>query len=225
MAVSSGRDTLIFTVNHRLARYLFCKHSEQQKRDGKKAWETPSIYEIKSWFKSQWLQLNSDHFLLSEIQSIKIWESIIKNSPESQQQTNQQGIINQWSLLNKHSAAKRASEAYRLITEYRIQIPSNPLELSEENKLFLKWMKEYSVFLHQNKAIDSAALIDIVREGMKSKKIFIPESIELNGFEEITPQLQTWLDFLNSQQKQIALNPDPNDSLSSLNKTPYQTKI
>ena len=193
MAVSSGRDTLIFTVNHRLARYLLFKHSEQQKKDGKKAWETPSIYEIKSWFKSQWLQLNSDHFLLSEIQSIKIWESIIKNSPESQQQTNRQGIINQWSLLNKHSAAKRASEAYRLITEFRIQIPSNPLELSEENKLFLKWMKEYSVFLHQNKAIDSVALIDIVREGMKSEKIFIPESIELNGFEEITPQLQTWL--------------------------------
>jgi len=45
-------DTLIFTVNHRLARYLFCNHSEQQIKAGKKAWETPPIHEIKSWFKS-----------------------------------------------------------------------------------------------------------------------------------------------------------------------------
>ena len=167
MAVSSGQDTLLLTVNHRLARYLFYKHSEQQKELGKKVWETPPIHEVKSWFKSQWLQLKSDHFLLSEVQSIKIWESIIENSPESQQHKNERGIINQWSLLNKHSAAKRASEAYSLITEFRIQIPSNPLELSEENTLFLKWMKEYSAFLHQHKAIDSASLIDIVREGMK----------------------------------------------------------
>ena len=114
-------DTLIFTVNHRLARYLFCKHSEQQIKAGEKAWETPPIHEIKSWFKSQWLLLNSDRFLLSETQSIKIWESIIRNSPESQPQTNRQGIINQWDLLNKYSAAKRASEAYRLIKEYQIR--------------------------------------------------------------------------------------------------------
>jgi len=97
-------DTLIFTVNHRLARYLFCNYSEQQIKAGKKAWETPPIHEIKSWFKSQWLLLNSDRFLLSETQSIKIWESIIRNSPESQPQTNRQGIINQWDLLNKYSA-------------------------------------------------------------------------------------------------------------------------
>ena len=217
-------DTLILTVNHRLARYLFCKHSEQQIKAGKKVWETPPIHEIKSWFKSQWLQLNSDQFLLSEIQSMKIWESIIENSPESQQQTNLQGIINQWNLLNKHSAAKRASEAYRLITEFGIQIPSDPLKLSEENKLFLKWMKKYNVFLHQNKAIDSASLIDIVCEGMKNNKIFIPESIELNGFEEITPQLQSWLDFLKSQKKRITLNPDPNENLSSLNKDALSNK-
>ena len=212
-------DTLIFTVNHRLARYLFCKHSEQQIKAGEKAWETPPIHEIKSWFKSQWLLLNSDRFLLSETQSIKIWESIIRNSPESQPQTNQQGIINQWDLLNKYSAAKRASEAYRLIKEYQIRKQNlSDYPLSEENELFIKWAEKYDEFLEQNKAIDSASLIDEVCKGMKNKQILTPESIELKGFEEITPQLQTWLDFLDSQNSRITLIPDPNDNLSSLNK-------
>ena len=218
-------DTLIFTVNHRLARYLFCNHSEQQIKAGKKAWETPPIHEIKSWFKSQWLLLNSDRFLLSETQSIKIWESIIKNSPESPQQTNGQGIINQWNLLNKYSAAKRASEAYRLIKEYQIRIQNlSDYPLSEENELFIKWAEKYDEFLEQNKAIDSASLIDEVCKGMKNKQILTPESIELKGFEEITPQLQTWLDFLDSQNSRITLIPDPNDNLSSLNKDSLSDK-
>jgi len=210
-------DTLIFTVNHRLARYLFCNHSEQQIKAGKKVWETPPIHEIKSWFKSQWLQLNSDHFLLSETQSIKIWESIILNTPENQQQTNRQGILNQWNLLNKYSAAKRASEAYRLIKEYQVRIENlSDYPLSEENELFIKWAQKYDKFLDQCKAISSASLIDEVCKGMKNKQITIPGSIELKGFEEITPQLQSWLDFLNSQNSRITLIPDPKNNLSSL---------
>ncbi|SVB48585.1 uncharacterized protein METZ01_LOCUS201439, partial [marine metagenome] len=51
-------DTLILTVNQRLARYLFCKYGEQQIKSGKMAWESPPIHEIKSWFRSQWLLLN-----------------------------------------------------------------------------------------------------------------------------------------------------------------------
>jgi hypothetical protein len=59
---------------------------------------------------------------------------------------------------------------------------------------------------------------------MKNKQILTPESIELKGFEEITPQLQTWLAFLNSQNSQITLIPDPNDNLSSLNKDTLSEK-
>ena len=77
MAESLGRDTLILTINKRLARYLLFKHGKQQKKSGKKVWESPQIIDINAWIKSQWFKLNLDNFLLSEIQSIKIWESII----------------------------------------------------------------------------------------------------------------------------------------------------
>ena len=195
MATSLGRDTLILTVNQRLARHLLFKHSEKQKITGEKVWETPKTTDIKSWFKSQWFISNSDQFLLSEIQSIKIWESIIIKYFKSKQSTDRKRIISKWTLLNIRSAAKRASEAYSLITEYRITISSDPLFLNKENELFLKWLKEYQLILRQNKAIDQAVLIDIIRDGMKKKITFVPEEIELYGFEEITPQLKIWLDF------------------------------
>ena len=218
-------DTLILTVNQRLARYLFCKYGEQQTKAGKMAWETPLIHEIKSWFRSQWLLLNDDRFLLSEIQSIKIWESIIETFPENQQQTNREGIVNQWNLLNKYSAAKRASDAYSLIKEYQITTQNlSDYPLSEENELFIKWAEKYDKLLDQNKAIDSASLMDEVSKGMKSNQIPIPESIELKGFEEITPQLQKWLNFLKSQKKRITLNLFTNDDLSSPDKEALSDK-
>ena len=80
MAASTGRNTLVLTINQRLARNLLFKHSEEQNKSGQKVWETPQIFELRTWLKSNWLSSNPDHFILSEIQSIKIWESIIKNS-------------------------------------------------------------------------------------------------------------------------------------------------
>ena len=143
MAASLARNPLILTINQRLARHLLSQYSKQQKSSGKEVWETPQIIEISSWFKSKWLQLNTDHFLISEIQSIKIWESIIKNYQRNGKSTFRKKIINQLSLLNLRAAAKKASDAYKLITEHRISIPSDPLLLSTENNLFLIWMKKF----------------------------------------------------------------------------------
>jgi ATP-dependent helicase/nuclease subunit B len=224
MAASLGRDPLILTINQRLARHLLFKYSKLQKSSGKQAWETPQIIEFNSWFKLKWLQLNTDHFLLSEIQSIKIWESIIINFSGNGKSTNRKKVINQWSLLNLREAAKKSSEAYKLITQHRISIPSDPLLLSTENNLFLKWMEQYKKILIKNKAIDSVVLIDLVREGMKNKNIYIPDFIQLCGFEEITPQLQIWLDFLKSQQKKIVLKNNPNKNNSRLNKDILKNK-
>ena len=216
MALSLGRDSIILTVNQRLARHLLFKHSEQKKKSKSIAWETPKIFEINSWFKSEWFKTNSEHFLLSQIQSIKIWESIINEFPEGEQACDRKRIINQWNLLNLRSAAQKASDAYKLITEHRITIPTDPLFLNKENRLFLKWMDQYKSFLLKEKAIDPANLMDIIREGMKNKNIYIPDKVELCGFEDITPQLKVWLDFLKSYKKEVTLKLTNNKNHSLL---------
>ena len=128
------------------------------------------------------------------------------------------------SLLNLRAAAKKASDAYKLITEHRISIPSDPLLLSAENNLFLIWMKQYKKILTKKKAIDPLVLIDLVKEGMKNKNIHIPDFVQLYGFEEITPQLQIWLDFLRFQQKKVILKNNPTKNNSRLNKDIIKNK-
>ena len=199
MAESSHQDTLVLTVNSRLARHLLFKNSEQQRNNGNVAWETPQIFELRAWLKIKWEESSPDHFILSDLQSIKIWESIIKSSPECNQAINNEGIRNPWNLLNERSAAQSAAKAYRLIKEYKLNINNDSLTLVKETNLFTKWIKQYKRILDKNQAIDPADLIDSVREGMKENRISIPEKIELNGFEEITPQLGTWLDFLRNR--------------------------
>ena len=218
MAVSLGRDSIILTVNQRLARHLLFKHSQQKKKSKKNAWVTPKIFEINSWFKSKWFNTNSDHFLLSQIQSTKIWESIIKEFPGNEQTTDRKRIINQWNLLNLRSAAQKASDAYKLITEHRISIPTDPIFLNKENILFSKWMDQYKLFLLKEKAIDPVTLMDIVREEMKNNNIYIPNRVELCGFEDITPQLTVWLDFLKANKKEVTLKLSPRNSHSLSNK-------
>ena len=205
MAASTGRNTLVLTINQRLARNLLFKHSEEQNKSGQKVWETPQIFEIRTWLKSNWLSSNPDHFILSEIQSIKIWESIIKKSLLSEQ-TKNMSIESNSELLNLYSAAQQASEAYKTLKEYRLTISLDPLLLNIENKLFLKWIDEYEDIILKIKAIDQAHLIDDVRKRMKEKIIKIPKRIELNGFEEITPQLSIWLEFLKENHTKIFIN-------------------
>ena len=89
-------------------------------------------------------------------------------------------------LLNVHSAAQQVSEAYKILKEYRLTISLDPLLLTIENKLFLKWIDEYENIILKIKAIDQVHLIDDVRKRMKEKIIKIPKSMELNGFEAVS---------------------------------------
>jgi probable DNA repair protein len=209
MAESTSRDTPILTVSSRLARHLLFKNSEEQRKIGKQVWETPPIQDLDSWFRDKWSESWPDRYILSHTQSIKIWESIIENDPECKHTIRNESIQKEWNLLNRRSAAQKAAKAYRLIKEYKLSINTNQTQYVKETNLFAKWAKKYKRTIDDKKAIDIADLIDFVRQGMKDHHIPIPKQIELKGFEEVTPQLETWLDFLRKQNTQVFLNPDP----------------
>ena len=140
MAESSVGDNLILTVNSRLARHLFYKHSIQQRKNNKEVWETPKIIDLKSWFKTKWVESFPNRFILSDLQSIKIWETIIESSPDCTRATNDGDINRPWNLLNQHSAALSAAKAYRLVKEYKLTINPATLSLTKETNLFIEWM-------------------------------------------------------------------------------------
>ncbi|KMP12112.1 hypothetical protein UZ36_02140 [Candidatus Nitromaritima sp. SCGC AAA799-C22] len=209
MAESSAQDTPVLTVNARLARRLLFLNSERMRLEEKEVWETPEIVELQPWLRAQWADSWPDRFILSNIQSVKIWESIIAGDSKYAGSKTPQGIRKQWTLLNRRAAARHAAQAYRLIKEYKLTLSPETHSHARETELFLGWLKQYRKQLEEHGALDPADLIDAVRDGMKANRIPLPEKIELCGFDEITPQLETWLDFLATQRVPVTLKPDP----------------
>lgn len=183
-------DSLTLTVNTRLARWLLFHHSRQQAQADRKIWEAPAIYFLNDWLRQTWLNSWPDYYVLTELQSRHLWQKIIREDAET----------SSLNLLHIQGAAGHAASAYQLIRQYRL--PDHPAQFNsytEETKTFRRWMSLYQDQLKNWRALDPSELIDNVSQRMEEGHIVLPRKIIFNGFDEITPQMQDWLDFLKSK--------------------------
>ena len=184
MSNRSPLPPITLTVNSRLARWLLLEQDEKQKQAGEKAWETPQILSITAWLRNLWLDSWPTQYLLSPLQCEKIWEQIIIRDAK------------RLDLLHLQGVASQASQAFALIHEYRLPQSPKFYELTDEAKTFINWTKRYERRLSSLGALDPCMLMDAVRNSMKKGEIAIPTSLCIMGFEEQSPQLKFFLDFL-----------------------------
>lgn len=208
-------NTLILTVNSRLARWLLLEHDEQKKEAGLKAWETPQIFSCSSWLREVWLQSWPTRYLLRELQCEKIWQQIIARDAARLE------------LLHLQGVASQASKAFALIHEYRLPRDRKLYELTDESKTFLSWSRKYEHRLSSLGALDPCMLMDAVRNSMQEGEIPIPPSIKVMGFEEQSPQLKVFLDFLLEKGTRvdfISPVPDPQNLENKLSEQTPQVR-
>ena len=184
MSNRSPLPPITLTVNSRLARWLLLEQDEKQKQAGEKAWKTPQILSITAWLRNLWLDSWPTQYLLSPLQCEKIWEQIIIRDAK------------RLDLLHLQGVASQASQAFALIHEYRLPQSPKFYELTDEAKTFINWTKRYERRLSSLGALDPCMLMDAVRNSMKKGEIAIPPSLCIMGFEEQSPQLKFFLDFL-----------------------------
>ncbi|MCH7624046.1 MAG: hypothetical protein IIB46_08215 [Nitrospinae bacterium] len=192
-----GESSPTVTVNSRLARWRLLEHNEAQKRSGLKTWTTPEILPLTAWLKQVWMQSWPDQYILTPLQAEKLWAEIVRKSS--------------WKfkldLLHLKETSKKAAQAYTLIQEYRLPVDRERFSQTEEGKLFYGWVHTYQQHLKTQNALDPASLLDAVNKAMSKGLIPLPKGILFAGFEEITPQLLAWLDFLNSNNVQVQFDP------------------
>ena len=193
-----GEDCLILTVNSRLARWLLLEHNEKQMASGFKVWSTPQILPLAAWLKQVWMQSWPDKYILTDLQSNRLWEEIVQNDP-------QQNIQD---LLHLSETAKRAAEAHALIRQYRLPGNKEFFSSTEESRAFHQWMTCYETRLNELGALDPASTMDAVSEAMGGNKISVPDKITFSGFEEITPQFEAWLAILKDRGASIRFHPE-----------------
>ena len=191
-------DSLTLTVNSRLARWLLFNHSRQQAQAHLAIWETPAIYSMSDWLRQVWLQSWPDQYVLTELQSQHLWQKIVREDPATPD----------LNLLHVQGAASHAFKAYQLIQEYRL--PEDPAKFNnytEETQTFRRWMTRYQKQLKEWRALDPAELLDAVAGRMEQGHIPFPEKVIFRGFDEITPQMQDWLDLLKDKNISIHFEP------------------
>jgi len=206
MPIPALEGAIVLTAGSRLARWLLYRHGERRKREGVAGWPTPPIFPLTDWLKALWRQSWPEQHVLSRLQSVKLWESIIQGGPRAPQPD----------LLHLRGAAERAAQAYALIRQYRLPAEKEIFKYTHESETFYGWVKRYESRLTQWRALDPAFLPDAVREAMKKGSIPLPgRRLVLAGFDEITPQFHSLLDFLqaNGVEVQHGLPQPPADEI------------
>lgn len=189
---------LTLTVNSRLARRLLFEHNEKQMASGLRVWSTPAIFPLTDWLQQAWVQSWPGKYILADLQSHRLWEEIVQQDPR---QTIQD-------ILHLSETAKIAAEAHALIQKYRLPTSKETFSSTEESRAFYKWLARYENRLARMNALDPASAMDEVDKAMRQGDISIPGKIAFAGFEEITPQFQTWLDFLEDRGTSIRFHPE-----------------
>ncbi|HCK68241.1 MAG TPA: hypothetical protein DHW17_03055 [Nitrospina sp.] len=191
---------LTLTVNARLARWLLLEHDEQKRKAGENAWQTPPILPLLSWLRDVWLASWPEKYLLSELQCEKIWEEIINQDSA------------RLDLLHLQGVASQTSKAFSLLHEYRLPRDKKLYEQTDESKAFLRWIRQFESRL--SSALAPCMLMDAVRNSMQEGEILIPHSLRIRGFEEQSPQLKYFLNFLREKGTRVDfLSPVPSPEI------------
>jgi len=217
MDLSISPGTLVLTKNSRLARWLLLQYNQNQIQNQQVVWETPSIMTLDAWLRETWIQSNPKKFILSELQSQKLWETIIRDKLAG----------SSLDLLHLRGSAKLASQAFNLIQEYGLPVESKDYIWTEETESFHGWLTAYEKELQSAEALDPSQLLRVVQEGMIRGTIPVPARIVFAGFDEIHPQMQSWLDYLTERNISIQLYPEieEQESLQQLDKNPLPSII
>ncbi|RMD70452.1 MAG: PD-(D/E)XK nuclease family protein [Gammaproteobacteria bacterium] len=168
-----GKRTVV-TANQRLAHHLTQRFHAWQRRQGKRAWESPDILPLSAWIERTYEEaaLDGDKRLpLSPFQEQVLWQRIIEASPYGE------------GLLHAAATAKKAQEAWSLLHAWHIPLESLDAHFSEDVQAFLEWAKVFRDRCQQEGWLDTSRLPEAIAPtgGMPPLAL---------GFLETTPQQQ-----------------------------------
>lgn len=180
----------VLTGNRRAARQVLAA-CESQRRLDRKAWETPRVLTWEAWIERAWheclLSGATGRMLLTPSQALAIWQQIIDGS--------RMGAV----IRNRAGVVEVAWQAWQLLHAYPIELSSAAFQVSTETRSFYQWAQRYQELCNERGWMDSARLLDELREVIVSEVSHVreanavrspklPGKIALYGFDNFTTQ-------------------------------------
>jgi len=176
---SPNDDTLILTVNNRLAREQL-RNQESQLSQRAKVWHTPKVLALSTWLNTCYETLvdlgQIEAVLLTSFQERLIWESIIRRHSDD--------VV----LLRPDKAAQSVQEAYQRSCAWQLDESDIAFEGTEESRFFLRWKKAFELHCFQHKLLSASQLTAAIILGIDNGFISVPKKLQLIGFEQFSPE-------------------------------------
>lgn len=189
-----SQDALLLTPNFRLTAYFSRLFAEQA--HGKEAWIAPKVQPLSSWLESLWCQLETCGLvaerLIKASEEELLWEQVIQASEQAEL------------LLRVSATAKEAMKAFRLIQEWQLEVTAEAFAWSADSEAFYTWYQDFVDRLNEQGLICQCQLPHKLQDIVSSTEITLPKRIELYGFIETQPQIESFFSAL--QQKGIEVS-------------------
>lgn len=180
---------VLLTVNQRLARHHLVSYQAWQCAAGNLWWESPDILPLKAWLS----RVHADALaagivtdaLVPDILAQRAWRRCVEQDAAA-------------TLLDTEAAASLAKQTWQLACSWRCYNDEDRY-LSADQFTFQRWLQRYRQWLSSESLVDAAMLADVLtdvltdilaeQQRLPQMQALLPESIILDGFLQLTPQL------------------------------------
>lgn len=181
--MTESSRNIILVPNQRLAQHHKGLLDASYQAQGLRSWDSVAVYALENWLHECWQHLMdqgvmpcADRWLLSGTQEIRLWRDIV------------QGLA-PW-MLSPESAADEIAAAYRYAQQWNLDFGDEALrsrfELTEDSVFFMQCADRFEQQCESLQALPSIAVPYYLS---KIEKPF-EESVQLLGFEELTPAIK-----------------------------------
>lgn len=209
-------NTVVLTVNNRLARTLTAKFAQTVSRG---ASELISIEPWTAWLTNQAVERiyrgGEDGFsqILDSQTTRLVWAEAIASCERER------------SLVDVDQVAAIAAEADALLLNWHIEVPAS-INTPDYDR-FLGWRQAYQMRLAELDAIDVARVPKLVTQWIVANELELPNHIVLMGFTELSASMRELLLAMQAHGTQVSqleqLKPDVDSNVSKLAlSTPHQ---
>jgi ATP-dependent helicase/nuclease subunit B len=193
--MSIDTDTLLISVNNRLARALQARYDQQQAASGKRTWPTANILPWSAWLIRSYEYL-VDHgycqrVLLNSHQERLLWEKIVRQSHQGE------------SLLRPNAAAQSAQQAWQLQQDWQLSENQLAQYRQYETDVFLHWQQQFKQHCQQHQFITQAELCQALKEQIEQQHFPLTGHIQLHGFDSFSPQQESLFATMRTQGCQL----------------------
>ncbi len=171
----------VLTASRHLSHALRNEYAHRAQANGLSVWSTPRILPWSAYLRLACQQQRSNQLqaprLLSEMQTLALWERIVAGSDIGRD------------LLNPAQAARNAHRSWQRMHQYQIPLRKVAAYPGDEAQAFVIWAQHFAAELQNKHWLDSAGFAEYLHE-----RNFQPDgNVVMYGFDQLTPDMQRLL--------------------------------